>query len=178
MNMFDDKEEDIGPDIWRKQVNNNNRVQRASEGIKKGEPADHEKAVQRVIKFWGKYGLSLWRPLTDLEFPYTREFIKRQMMDKDKTKDHFGHTPDITFMTELYNIKTGIYNNVIHLIIEVDGERHDSKTVKKNDGVFKSFIEEKYKGYVTLIRLRKDELLGQTSDVEQYLKKELKGFLK
>lgn len=154
------------------------RVSRQSEGFKHAEPPDHEKAVQRVIKFWDKFGLSLWRPITDLEFPYTADFIKSQMLDKDKTKDYYGHTPDIAFLTELYNLKTGIYNNIIQLIIEVDGERHDNLTPQINDGVFKSFIEEKYKGTVTLIRLRKDELLGQTSDVEIYLKDKLKGFLK
>ena len=46
-----------------------------------------------------------------------------------------------------------------------------------NDGLFEDYIHECYLP-VKVIRLRKDELLGQTSDVEIYLKDKLKGFLK
>jgi len=154
------------------------RVQRQSEGLNKGEPPDHAEAVKRVIRFWNKFCLSLWRPIEHLEILYTEEFIRRQMMDKDKQKDYYGHTPDIACICELYNFTTGRYVHNIRAIIEVDGESHSSIQKQKNDGVFEDFIREKYEGVVKVIRLQKVECLGETKDVETYLKDELKGFLK
>jgi hypothetical protein len=155
------------------------RIQRKSEGLKYGDTnKDHVEAVKRVISFWNKFGINLWRPIENLEILYTPEFIKRQMMDKDKQKDYYGHTPDIALICELFNHTTGRYTHDIRLIIEIDGESHSSPQKQKNDGVFKDFINEKYDRVVRVIRLQKVECLGQTADVEKYLKDELKGFLK
>lgn len=153
------------------------KVQHASDGFKHGEPADHEKAVQRVVRFWQKYGISHWKSIRGLGFQFDDEFIARHKI-KQSSREFMGHAADIALFIDKYNHTKGYYEQHIKLIIEVDGERHSSKNVQINDGVFEDYIETEYSGTVKVIRLRKDELLGQTSDVEIYLKQELKGFLK
>lgn len=160
-------------------VGNKMRIQSKSQGRKYGDTnSEHVQAVKNVIAFWNKFGINLWRPIEHLEILYTQEFIKRQKLDKDKQKDYYGHSPDIALICELYNFTTGRYVHNIRLIIEIDGESHSSIQKQINDGIFESFIEEQYDGIVKVIRLKKVECVGETKDVETYLKAELKGFLK
>lgn len=154
------------------------RAKHASNGWKYGDTnKDHVEAVKRVISFWNKFGINIWRPITDLNIRFNDQFVKRHKL-KDSTREYFGHYSDIAFILERYDHEGGYYKQEIKLIIEVDGERHSSKQVQINDGIFEQYIQETYNDTVKVIRLRKEEVLGQTSDVEIYLKKELKGFLK
>jgi very-short-patch-repair endonuclease len=152
------------------------RVQRQSEGLHKGEPFSHRLAVTRVIRFWNKYGISTWQVIRGLGFPFNDEFIARQKIRRCN-REFMGHAADISMFVDRYNHTKGYYEQHIKLIIEVDGERHSSNTVQINDGIFETFIEEEYSGTVKVIRLRKDELLGNTKDVEEYLRDELAEWL-
>ena len=167
--MFNDKEEEYGPEVARKQ---GFRVQRASEGWKYGATnEEHVEALTRVVDFWNLYSKKKeW--IIDYEWVeyYTHPFIKQMKLDRIG-KDHFEHTPDLCFYEWIGD------QPIPQLIIEIDGQSHDSKQRQLSDGYFKEWLQFKYKGMCKLIRIQKRELVGDLDLVEEELRNRLGEYL-
>lgn len=134
-------------------------VQRQSEGLKKGSGPTHDKAVENVvcfIKSQGEFDIyTEW-----VEF-FSQKFIKQNMWKKEPS-----HSYDIVCQRTANYIP---YGNRYY--IEVDGEKHMHKEPQINDGIAEKYVTEELKGII--IRLRKDECLGDKEDRENYFRTKL-----
>lgn len=151
-----------------------NRVQRASEGKRYGDTnKEHNEAVKRVVLFWAKHAhpeYNKWLIDNSWVEQYSQKFIRDNKLVQSG-RDHFFHTPDLVFY-EWHEDQC-----IPKLIIEIDGESHDSKSRKIADGLFEEWITIHYKGYVKVIRLKKAELELDLTLAHEYLWQELKEFL-
>ena len=145
------------------------RVKSKSEAFKHGEPESHKQALNNLIAFWKKHSTHPYSYNYFLK--YDIRFIKKQKLTSgNRTSD--GHEYDFVAFT----------NKVIedHQIlmeygfIEIDGEKHDKKNQKINDGIAEDFIHDLLPN-AFFIRLKKSELLGEDANV--YMAKELSNVL-
>jgi hypothetical protein len=153
-----------------------------------GEPNDHEYAVYRVlmwlsdnyVRIGSLKGNKVSRTYsTKKECYYPQEFRVK--------KDYpLKHKPDITLYSQ--------ENDEVLGFIEIDGKigieytgldgkkhkssptKHDKPSQKKNDHIFEEYARRYHN--VEVIRLMKEEILGEEEDREKYLKKHLKVLLK
>lgn len=143
-------------------------VQRASEGKQYGDTnKSHVLAIKRVINFWNKFRHSSYKDwMIDESWveQYTEKFCQE---NPDRNRVFKGHTPDLVLFEWHEDYP------VVKLVIEVDGESHDSKTRQISDGIFKKWIQKRY-GDVPLIRLQKRELELDIVLAHEYLWQELK----
>lgn len=135
-------------------------VKHQSEGLKKGSGPTHDKAVQNVVVFLQKH-------INELDI-YTEwyEFFTPKFIKENKWKKEPGHSYDIVCQKTANYIP---YGNRYY--IEVDGEKHMNTEPKINDGIAEKYVTEELKGII--IRLRKDECLGDKQDRENYLRTKL-----
>ena len=139
------------------------RSQRQSETVKKGEGKSHSEGVNNVIAFLVENlkEADVYRGWYETYPPY---FCKREKWNK-----HDGHEYDIAVVRKTGDLERTYF-------IEVDGNSHDSKERKINDGVAEKFATEIKKAQI--IRLSLTECLGDASDREIYLMRILWKFLK
>ena len=136
-----------------------NRIQRQSEGIKRGSGESHDKAVKNVVNFIKEQG----------EFDvYTEwyEFFNPKFIRENKWKKEPGHNYDIVCQRIANYIPFGN-----RYYIEVDGPKHSNTEPKINDGIAGKYVTEELKGI--LIRLDKTECLGTKEDRETYFRQKL-----
>jgi len=120
------------------------RVQRQSEGIKKGEPRNHRQAIEFVVKWYydNNPDSKLIPDLNWVEF-YSHKFVvENKMYESGYTS--FKHKCDLVFK-QITHIKGSKIENANPLIfIEIDGERHDNVATRIADGLFDKWINETY----------------------------------
>lgn len=129
----------------------------------------HVLAVDRIVKFCKDNFKNQWEIDEGWSESYSPKFVSE---NKDRNKTYWGHNPDIAFW------EWNMDQPVLKLVIEVDGESHDSKTRKISDGIFEKWIGTHYKGYVKVIRIQKRELVGPLDLAEEELRDKLGEFLK
>lgn len=166
-------------------------VQRQSETIRKGEPDDHEYAVKRVC-MWLSDNVVTTSQNKTVTYSTTKYFFYPDMFRT--TKDYpEGHTPDITVFKR---VREGFDEEIDYAVvfIEIDGRigieytgldgkkhkstptKHDHPKQKINDHIFEEYVREYH--HVPVVRLLKEEILGEEKDREQYLNKYLKRYRK
>ena len=139
------------------------RFQRASEGFKHGNGTTHTTAVLNVIEFFLLNRKKReWHAIEEYLVRFNPKWCK-----KDGCRPDYSHSYDITILDSKVDSV---------LFIEVVGPKHDINRQKLNDQRAERYAEEILK--VPVIRLDKVECNGLLKDRTQYLKKELKQFLK
>ena len=133
-------------------------VQRASEGIKKGEGTTHAKAVDNVIKFLSKRDCEVYRGWY--------EFWSQKFVRENKWKKEPGHEYDIVARRLIEGVPFGK-----QYFIEVDGEKHSNTEPQINDGMAEKWVTEELKQKI--IRLPKRECLGTPEDRTSYFEEKL-----
>jgi len=133
-------------------------VQRASEGIKKGEGTTHAKAVNNVIKFLKRYECEVYRGWYE---SWSQKFVR-----ENKWKKEPGHEYDIVARRIIADVPFGK-----QYFIEVDGEKHSNTEPKINDGMAEKWVTEELKQKI--IRLPKRECLGTLEDRTSYFMEQL-----
>jgi len=120
------------------------RIQRQSEGIKKGENLPHKQAIQFVIKWFydNNPGSKLIADIVWRE-NYSHEFVVNNKM-RESGYHNFAHQCDLVFVDFETTEEAKIVKRDPKIFIEIDGERHSSAEVKIQDGLFNKWIEEKY----------------------------------
>ena len=132
----------------------------------------HVLAIRRVIDFWNKYRsefIDTWIIDESWVEQYSEKFVKE---NPDRNRVFNGHTPDIVWFEWIVD------RPMLKLIIEVDGESHDSKTRKISDKIFEKWVFQHHYGTVPLIRLQKRELVGDLDLAHEYLAKQLGEYLR
>jgi hypothetical protein len=145
------------------------RVKSKSEAIKYGEPNDHKQALENLKAFWKEH--------SDLPYtwnyyiPFHETFIRKQKL-KQSNRTEMGHEYDfVVFQNKVIEDHQILME---YGFIEIDGEKHDKKNQKINDGVAEDFIHDLYpKAF--FIRLNKKEVLGEFANI--YMAKHLKDVL-
>ena len=149
------------------------RLQRKSEAFRYGDTnKEHVLAISRVIYFWTKSrhpSYKKWIIDESWVEQYSEKFIKE---NPDRNRVFNGHTPDIVWFEWIVD------RPMLKLIIEVDGESHDSKTRKISDKIFEKWIFQHHYGTVPVIRLQKRELVGDLDLAKEYLRDKLGEYLK
>ena len=133
-------------------------IQRASEGIKKGEGKTHAKAVDNVIKFLKHYECEVYKGWY--------EFWSQKFVRENKWKKEPGHEYDIVARRLIDGVPFGK-----QYFIEVDGEKHSNTEPQINDGMAEKWVTEELKQKI--IRLPKVECLGLESDRTSYFEEQL-----
>ena len=139
------------------------RVQRQSEGFKHGNPTSHTTAVLNVIEFF-----LLNRKKR--EWVPREEYLVRfnpKWCTKDRCRLDYSHSYDIAVLDSKVDPV---------VLIEVDGPKHSTQRQKLNDQRAERYADEILR--VPVIRLDKIECNGVLKDRQQYLRKELKQFIK
>ena len=144
-----------------------------SDGFRYGDTnPSHVLAIRRVIDFWNKYRsefIDTWIIDESWVEQYSEKFVKE---NPDRNRVFNGHTPDIVWFEWIVD------RPMLKLIIEVDGESHDSKTRKISDKIFEKWIFQHHYGTVPVIRLQKRELVGDLDLAKEYLRDKLGEYLK
>jgi diaminopimelate epimerase len=117
-----------------------NRIQRASDGFKYGAPDDHELGVQYVADYLHRHNFQLEIPFNQFYSPDFKA-VNRGCSE--------GWSYDLAAW--LY-IKDG----GPHMIVEVDGKKHDKKQHKIQDGIAQKWIEETYPNCY-FVRIQKED---------------------
>ena len=134
-----------------------------SETFKHGEPSNHALAC-RMVKAW--YRSYVTGCIVEKDWPV---YFNKTFMDKEKL-DYPYHEYDLAFFEYVDGGPGGSYSK-LHTVVEIDGERHQSKLVKINDGIAQKYIQETYK-YAKFIRLNKlDCLVGDVLERNEYFRR-------
>ena len=173
------------------------RTQQQSKTIKKGEPQDHEEAVNRVFNFlYANKKNRRW--LIDINVPmvYDAEFISQ--LPKGR---YPGHKEDIGIYLPQFDKITGeikkfvlkavisiagkiggYYKNNIGTVLKYSPTKHDKPIQSKNDKIVQNWCERKKIKYIVLL---KEEILGDCGkdgkdevDTTPYLREHLKEFIR
>ena len=137
-------------------------IQRASEGIKKGEGTIHAKAVNNVIKFLSQRDCEVYRGWY--------EFWSQKFVRENKWKKEPGHEYDIVARRLIDGVPFGK-----QYFIEVDGEKHSNTEPQINDGMAEKWVIEELKQKI--IRLPKVECLGTPEDRTSYFEEKLSDLI-
>lgn len=136
-----------------------------SEAPKHGEPDDHIEARENLIKYWRKHSE---HPCSyNYYIPFDEAFIRKQKL-KQGNRTEMGHEYDIVLFTNEDVMDVQIQRE--YGFIEIDGEKHDKKNQKINDGVAEDFIHDNYPR-AFFIRLKKVNLIGEFANI--YMSKKL-----
>ena len=148
------------------------KIQNKSAGMKYGDSnKSHVLAIKTIKYFWNKFCHPSYKDWI-IDESWVEQYSEKFIHDNpDRNKDHWGHCPDLTFFQWFED------RPIPQLIIEVDGESHDSKTRQISDNIFEKWISQHYHDQVRFIRLQKAELELDLTLAHQYLWTELKEFL-
>jgi len=166
-------------------------IKHKSEAMRYGEPDDHEYAVYRVLMWLSDHYVrvgSLKGKRSDTRTYSTKKEYFYPPEFRVKKDYPIKHKPDVT----LYSFSD--QTETVLGFIEIDGKigieytgldgkkhkssptKHDKPSQKKNDHIFEEYARRYHN--VEVIRLLKEEILGEEEDREKYLKKHLKVLLK
>jgi hypothetical protein len=139
------------------------RVQRASEGIKHGNPTTHTHAVINVIEFFLLHRKKKdWHAIEEYLVRFNDKWNKKEGIRLD-----YSHSYDIAVLDN--EVKPVV-------LIEVDGEKHRKQKQILNDQRAERYADEVLK--TPVIRLDKVECNGLLKDRNQYFRKELVQYIK
>ena len=139
------------------------RYQHQSDTPRKGNPNSHTTAVLNVIEFFLLNRKKReWHAIEEYLVRYNPKWNKKEGIRPD-----YSHSYDIAILDSKVDPV---------VLIEVDGQKHGTQRQKLNDQRAERYADEVLK--VQVIRLDKIECNGLLKDRNQYLRKELKNFIK
>ena len=131
---------------------------------KTGEPQDHALAA-RIVKAW--YRSKVNGCIVEKDWPV---YFSKDFMDANKLKYPY-HECDLAFFEYINSPTAGQSYAKLHTVVEIDGQRHQSKLVKINDGIVQEYIKVTWP-YAKFIRLNKLDVLHENIiERNEYLKK-------
>jgi len=122
------------------------RVQRGSDGLRHGNPPDHEMGIDNVIGVLKTRGYTLFARPFKVLFP--DDFVRREKLQ------YYKREYDLATWHWTHANVTGTQDP--DYIVEVDGERHSSKKVKINDGIAAKYVKH-YMPRTVFVRIEKHD---------------------